>query len=564
MIHLYPSARFSLSLQTAVAVLALVAVCLPARAQAPATPPYTPNGPALQMPEGLRGDFQWDFATYRKDDAIGAPEVPERIGSNAYLQLLYDKGPFSAGVRFESYQPPLLGFDPNYRGTGLPYRFIRYNSGMLDITVGNIYDQFGSGTAFRTYQEWGLGYDNSLDGVRAIVRPGYGLQVKGLIGTQRKFFTQSPGIVRGADVQWRLAEVPGLDSSAWAPVTLGLAGVSRYQRDDNPTYILPQNSGLISPRLRYDGKHWTATFEYAYRGQDPSAANAFIYRPGQALWAQIGYGKGQLGFTLAAKRIDNMDFRSDRNEGFNNVLVNYLPPLTPQLTYRLTTLYPYATQPVGEMGLQADFFYRVPAGRWLGSTSANFIGNYTRIQGLDRQTTGDLRGYTSPFFKPGGEVYYELIQAEAQLKFNPRLKGTLGYYGITANIPVIKVAEYSGIVYSHTGVADLTYKLPNKRSLRLEGSYLHTRQDRGSWALLLAEYTIAPHFFFSVWDEYNLGNAEPSRRIHYIGGQAGYIAGSLRVTAGYGRQRAGVFCVGGVCRVIPASNGMQVSVSGNF
>ena len=51
--------------------------------------------PNASLPDGLHGDFQWDFAAYRKDSTIGAPEVPERIGSNAYLNLLYDKGPFS-------------------------------------------------------------------------------------------------------------------------------------------------------------------------------------------------------------------------------------------------------------------------------------------------------------------------------------------------------------------------------------------------------------------------------------------------------------------------------------
>jgi len=32
----------------------------------------------------------------------------------------------------------------------------------------------------------------------------------------------------------------------------------------------------------------------------------------------------------------------------------------------------------------------------------------------------------------------------------------------------------------------------------------------------------------------------------------------------YGRQRAGIFCVGGVCRQVPAANGLTLSVTSTF
>ena len=48
----------------------------------------------------------------------------------------------------------------------MPYRFARYTSDGLDVTVGNYYEQFGSGLVLRSYEDKGLGIDNSLDGVR--------------------------------------------------------------------------------------------------------------------------------------------------------------------------------------------------------------------------------------------------------------------------------------------------------------------------------------------------------------------------------------------------------------
>jgi hypothetical protein len=44
----------------------------------------------------------------------------------------------------------------------------------------------------------------------------------------------------------------------------------------------------------------------------------------------------------------------------------------------------------------------------------------------------------------------------------------------------------------------------------------------------------------------------------------GKIWGATRLQAGYGRQNAGLFCVGGVCRFVPASNGLTVTFSHSF
>lgn len=147
----------------------------------------------------IHGNFQIDAQYYEPDSLIGAPRVPEKVLSNAYGNIVYEKDKFSAGVRYEAYNNVMQGFDKRYKGQGIPYRFARYRTDFLDITVGNIYDQFGSGLIFRTYYEPGLLYDNSLDGVRAIVTPHKAITFKGMIGRQRNFFTLGEGIVRAFD-----------------------------------------------------------------------------------------------------------------------------------------------------------------------------------------------------------------------------------------------------------------------------------------------------------------------------------------------------------------------------
>ena len=64
--------------------------------------------------------------------------------------------------------------------------------------------------------------------------------------------------------------------------------------------------------------------EYAYKYNDPSADNGFIYKSGSAFFLQTSYSQKGLGIVLAAKRNDNFSFRSDRTEGLQNLLINYL------------------------------------------------------------------------------------------------------------------------------------------------------------------------------------------------------------------------------------------------
>ena len=80
---------------------------------------------------------------------------------NGYANVIATKGAFSAGARYESYENALLGFDPNYKGSGFPYRYFSFDNKGLSVTVGNFYEQFGTGMLFRSYEERDLGLDNA-------------------------------------------------------------------------------------------------------------------------------------------------------------------------------------------------------------------------------------------------------------------------------------------------------------------------------------------------------------------------------------------------------------------
>lgn len=524
----------------------------------------------------IHGNFQIDAAYYNPDSLIGAPTVPEKALSNGFGNLIYTNGKFMAGVRYEHYLNVMQGFPIGYKGTGIPYRFATYNNDRLEITVGSSYDQFGSGLVYRAYEERGLGYDNALDGARVRFQARKGLYLKGIWGKQRNFFSTSPGIVRGFDGEINLNEFVGhkMDSCNTTFI-LGGSFVSKYQIDQDPFLVLPQNVGCWGYRANIITKRWNIFGEYAYKINDPTLGNNYIYKPGTAVFLSAAYAQKGLGIVVALKQIDNFGFRSDRDAALTSSIINYLPALTKQHTYQLAAFYPYASQPNGETGMQAELGYKFKKGTKLGgkygtSVTLNYAGSY----GLDTTNLNDMDstslGYTTNNFALG-ELYFQDINLEIFKKFSPKFKGTFLYSYNTYNKDVIEGKNGYPVLESHIAVFDLIFKLSDKYTLRTDIEHLymvpkdgHDAPDYGSWGLVLAELTIGENWFVSAMDQYNYGNEDSEHRIHYANAQVGYYWGTNRIVLGYGKQRAGIFCVGGVCRFVPASNGFAMTITSSF
>jgi hypothetical protein len=513
----------------------------------------------------IHGNFQLDAQYYNPDSAIGALPVPEKFLMNSFTNLIYTNGNFSAGVRFESYLNTMLGFDPRYIGNGFPYKFASFSQDNFSITVGNYYEQFGSGLIFRSYEERGIGYDNAMEGVRVKYTLLKGIHLKGLIGKQRYYFSQGPGIVRGFDGEVALNElVPSFEEKK-TKVYFGGSFVSKYEIDQDPIYVLPENVGAWAARFKLNRGGWSIYSEYANKINDPSSVNNYIYKKGGGLFVNTSYSQKGFGINLSGKVIDNMNFRSDRTAQNNDLLINYLPALTRQHTYNLAaTIYPYATQPNGEMAYQGDITYTLKKDSKLGGKyGATILINYAAANGLNKEPVASGLGYKPNYFKLG-DVYYKDFNIELQKKISKPLKFTLFYANFVYNKDVAQGKVGEGIVYANIEVLEFTYKFNDKHALRMELQGLQTKQDMGDWATIVAEYTISPKWFFSTVNQYNYGNPNKESRLLYPIGQIGFIKNSTRITLGYGRQRAGIFCIGGICRVVPASNGATVSISSSF
>ncbi len=540
----------------------------------------------------IHGNFQIDAANYQKDTIIGADPGSEVFRYNAFGNINYTKGGFSAGVRFESYNPPLIGYLPGYKGSGVPYRFARYQHKDIDITVGNFYEQFGSGITLRAYENRGLLYDNALDGMRVIFTPKNGITLKGLVGKQRTYFSLSPGVVRGIDGEVNFMELfDSVLGKSKTKVIIGGSFVSKYQVDQDPTLVLPENVGTSAGRLAIIRGGFNFNAEYAYKINDPSYQNKFSYKPGQALIASTSYGTNGFSVMFSGKMLDNMSFRSDRNATNTIDMINYHPDFSKFHTYSLMAYYPYATQPNGEVGGTGEIQYKVKKGTWLGGKYGMDITlNASSYFGLDtigiapiKDTLNNLK-YTTNYGKLG-KAYYRDVNIEITKKFSKQLKMTFMYANQFLNQSIVQFntldKEEHPDVLSHIGVIDITWRYKTGKAIRFEsqgffGKYDYKEQSKntsaetnitnntGSWVSELIEWTPSTHWSVTLADQYNYNNPVIAKRVHYYFAMIGYVNGPTRISVSYGRQRQGIFCAGGVCRFVPASSGLSISISSSF
>lgn len=538
----------------------------------------------------IHGNVQTDVQYYNPDSLIGAPAVPEKMLMNGFANINYTRGNFAAGIRYESYLNALQGFPDGYRGSGIAYKYATYSIDGIEVTAGNYYEQFGSGMIFRTYEERALGYDNAMDGFRVKYNPYRGVYLKGVYGKQRLFFEKGPGIVRGLDGEVVINELSDSLEEMKTRIVLGGSFISKYQEDDNQALVLPENVGAYAGRINLYRGGFALGAEYAEKINDPSADNNFIYKEGRGLLINTAYSTKGLGISFTAKSIDNMSYRSDRNQGQTNLFMNYLPSTSKQHTYNLpATLYPYAVQPNGEVAFQGDVSYKIKKKKkkkiQIEGTDkykspfnlrkyATYISvNWSAAYALDSTSIPNdslKKGYTTKFFSPAKRVYFSDFNIEIKRKLSRKARFIYTYYNMRYDKDLIEGKTGTGVVNAKIHVLDFTYKLNTKNTIRFEAQHLATNKkdgyykDQGNWATGLVEYTISPGWFFALLDQYNYGNDEEEKRIHYLFGSVGYIHHANRFTLSYGRQRAGIFCVGGVCRVVPASNGITFSMTSSF
>ncbi len=520
------------------------------------------------------GSIQSDVLLPEEDEKIGTEDYSEWGLTNTFVELNATSKYVDAGARLEYLEHPLPGFEKDYAGWGVPYFYVKGKYKNAELTLGNFYEQFGSGFILRTYEERSLGIDNSLRGGRLVFKPFNGVTVKALGGQQRRYWDYNDSWVMGGDVELNIDQWSKKMQESGTYLTLGASIVDKYEEDE---YImvdathrlnLPTNVLAYDLRANLQTGNWNILAEYAQKTQDPNEINDYIYRKGYVAMLSTSYSKSGMSMLVQAKRSDNMGYRSMRRlplSAQNTSYINHLPAFTLDHTYTLAAHYPYATNPDGEWAYQAELTYNFKRRTLLGGKYGTKVKvNFSHVHSIEQNphTLNDMvqgsDGYGSAFWKWGDSKFYQDFNVQIEKKLSKDFKLNLMYMNQYYNKTAVE--GHGGMIHSDIFVAEGKYKLNNKLTLRGEAQYLSTKDDQGDWAFGLLELSFLPNWMFTVSDEWNCGETD----LHYYNASVTFTKNAHRLQLGYARTREGFNCSGGVCRWIPASKGVTLSYNYNF
>lgn len=508
------------------------------------------------------------------------------FGSNDYLKVDYNLGKFSAGVQLDGFLPGLSGFDlvkyqqRDTKLTAFLTKYVQWEDQNWGVRVGDIFDQFGSGLIFRSYEDRALGFNNSLAGARAYYNFNNYVNVKVLAGMPRLYDVRSKTLLWGADLSLSISDMAGWDKGA---ISLEGSYVGRLLNDFT-TIQHPMLEGklnedvlnMVSGRVNFEMAGFTFRGEYAAKLNNDFYSIDKTPAKGNVVNIDLGYNYKRFSVSGTFRMQENMTTpiqirRAEWemvNFGGGNV-INYVPLLTRQHTYMLASLNPYRGCTVftgGEIGGQLDIYYSLRNPKARGKYW-NFHVNFSMFNSLDHDNV----------FMPGstieGRNAWIDFNFDVDRQWNKKLKTTFLYsYQRWDEALNHSDAIESHYCDSHIFVGDITWKINKKHSMRFEAQYLASNDYEGDWVAALVEYNFAPMFSFYVSDMWNCEAmdqnysyaTEKNYLMHYYQVGTTFTHSNYRVQLAYGRNRAGYVCSGGSCRYQPAYTGFNLAFTMTF
>lgn len=502
------------------------------------------------------GSFESNTIVYAEDLVTNAQRPEGDFGSNNYLKADYYLGNFSAGVQLEAYQPALVGYPGNLEGAKLTNYYVQWSDGDFDVTAGTYYDQFGSGLLFRTFEDRTLGVNTAMMGARVAYHYKDIARVKALWGAPRLGMEPAEKTqVRGVDAALSLSSLMRLSG-----MNLSVEGslLNRYE----PVGLKAEEAGMkpstmgYSARLNFEHSGFIAKAEWVDGGEKLySTGTTAMVKNSNAQLIELAYSGGGLGVNFTARRLEWMEAKISSSSYETNNALNYLPAMCAQYSYAITNLNPYIPQPgttaghinSGEIGGQLDVYYNFRRGSAIGGKRGMKVNfNFSTYYNLAEEGS----------FKPKTLLWRNVnvgVEKQVSRKMKMQLLYAMQEYNHSHGANV-------GTWLSNMVVLDMLYKYTPTFSTRMELAYLTTFEDKKDWMSALLEVNFAPSWSIFVSDLYNHGMTD----IHYYNAGFSYTAGRTRVALSYGRNRQGMVCSGGVCRLMPAYTGGNLTISTSF
>jgi len=479
-------------------------------------------------PEGLGLSNQLEYS-YNIDNKA---EILEN-----WLNLDYFNGIFSAGLRFEVFQPndpdPSISRGKN-KFVEIDYKYIRADIGDrtegLDIVVGNYYSLFGRGMILKSYEDRAIRVDNNLLGLKVTGKYA-GFVLTGLTGTAANSNNERKEILHAVDLEYR----------GWKPLKLGATYASNLPDVDGA-------ARTTMASLRVVPSFWNIDIyaEYSVQQNNDVKKKAFNDSEsivGQGFYGNLNFYLGSLSVSGEYKYYDNIAFTS--HDG--TIAYNTPPSIRLEYTYQLPNRHPSPLNPDNEQGFQVAAGYNLNDDTYL-------TGAYTQTKTL-----------------PTGSYYQRSINSS--LSVQSLLKEVFFQAQHDWSYDFTTIAAFAYNEELATNTKNVTPILENRfyfggvNTIKLIIEHQHTTNWSTSEQyfsdVVSIEYLRSPKFSVALVTEMQTKEPEEGETKRKFWGfvQFGYKIGQHSdVSILMGTRQAGNICIGGVCRYEPVFEGVELKL----
>ncbi len=495
-------------------------------------PLYSQSEFDLLMPDGLGLSNQLEYSY----DVNLKREIFEN-----WLNADYRKGIFSAGIRFDIFQPN--DPDPSIsRGkekfSGIDFKYLKAEFGDVEtggeITVGNYYALFGRGLVLKSYEDRSIRIDNNLLGVKFIGRY-KGLTLTALSGMAEGSRAERNDILHAVDIDYRL----------FNNLRLGSSFASNLSDEENAS-----RNSLASIRVQPVFENFDFYGEYGVRLNNDIKEKVFNNEEkfvGKAFYGSVNFYFGSLAGTAEYKYYDNFSFATEDG----TVFYNTPPAVRKEYAYVLLNRHPSPLNVNNEQGFQVELSYGL-------SDETYLTANYGLTKSLPSSSLYQRSlGINTPVRTQLQEVY-----TQAQHEWSNKLTTIAGfayYEELDANTksitPVLENKFYFGgintlrVIFEHQQVTN------------------RTTTEKYYDDVVTVEYLRSPNFSVSFVGELQTKEPQPGNIVRkgWSFLQIGYKFWShTDFSILFGTRQAGNICIGGVCRYEPEFSGVELKMITRF
>jgi hypothetical protein len=484
------------------------------------------------LPDGLGVSNQLEYS-YNIDNNI---EIFEN-----WLTLDYNKNIFSAGLRFEAFQPN----DPDpsisrgkVRYADIAYKYISVDIGDieegLNITVGNFYKLFGRGMILKSYEDRNIRVDNNLLGVK--VEANYkDFTLTGLTGSAANSVDEHQDILHAFDLQYRGFEVIKLGTS-FASNQPAIDGIARTML----------SSFRVQPSIwNFDGYA-----EYGIKSNKDDQSKIFNndeWKVGDAFYSSLNFYYDDFSVVGEYKYYDNFAFTS--NDG--TIFYNTAPSLRKEYTYQLLNRHPSPLNESNEEGYAVEINYNL-------SDETSVVANYGITNTLPSTSYYQrINNISLPIATQLKEIYLQATHS-----WNESLTTILAFgYNeeLSTNTKNFTPILENKFYFDDINTIKLVLEHQQTENLSTDEKYFDD--------VVALEYLRSPSFNVSLVTEMQTKEPEAGKTIRKIWSfiQFGYKLGDHSdLSLLFGSRQAGNICIGGICRYEPAFQGVELKMLTRF